>query len=171
MSSPTPRVSSHAFLLQFCYCCTFSSSTGVALNNTQSLNLCVLSRVLWMQWNRGPVLSSASPTSAHLPSPRLLLEHCQDWSLPFEWVENAFSCFACRLQKLPEPVFSPGAVSPSPALCADLLPGCHCRRRAWPTSPLPSLCLAPASYAEVHFKHVLRRARLSVSKKAFNLHS
>lgn len=71
--------------------------------NTQSLNLCILSQELWMAgYSFPPTEDGSCPFLClshlhHLPSPKLLLEYCQDWSLQFEWVENAFSCFACRL--------------------------------------------------------------------------
>ena len=100
--SPTLHVSSHdLFIIILLFLYVFLEYLcGI---NTQSLNLCILSQELWMAgYSFPPTEDGSCPFLClshlhHLPSPKLLLEYCQDWSLQFEWVENAFSCFACRL--------------------------------------------------------------------------
>lgn len=134
-------VPSHAFYYDSGYSCTFSWSTGVALNSTQSLNLCIISRVLWMawhlflQWNRGPVLSSTSPTSTHLPSPKLLLEHCQIGLYHLNGLKMRFRALLVDCRSSRSLSFSPELCLRAPCSVQDLLADCHCGRRAWPTSP------------------------------------
>lgn len=91
------HVSSHLHLLY--YSCRFSSSTCVALNNIQSLNLYILSRQLWTvslsfppTEDRSPVLSSASPSSTHLPTPITQTSTCTLSRLLFT-VRTDWKCF------------------------------------------------------------------------------